>query len=221
MLLRGLQPNTCEDREVWWSEIRSCRLRQITDWKLSPLRLVFTVQDEYFLLQYRSYIARIRGLLKQRQMGLLDAFRLFDMDRDGVLSYEEWYGGLTWLGLGDNLTGVQVSEMAVNMDPDKDGAIQYPDFVRHLRDVNEEFEIEMEAEQKQISKAQQEADMAWLGLDFSAPSAGAISSSSSVNTMLSTQDNSAWMELIAGTSGTEHHAAWKSQYGEIKPRTVH
>ncbi len=45
MVLRGLQPNPMEDREIWWSEIRSCRLRQITDWKNSPLRLVFTVQD--------------------------------------------------------------------------------------------------------------------------------------------------------------------------------
>lgn len=265
MLLRALQPNLpVEDREVWWSEIRACRLRQVTDWRLSPLRTLFTVSDEYFLLQYRAYIARIRGLLKQRKMGLLDAFRLFDCDRNGVLSYEEWYGGITWLGLGDQCSGQQVMEMCENMDHDKDGSILYVDFVRHLKgkrthaqrlgdttqqtdhtqdgagsggwtglmqslslsalcllvsvDLNEELEQEEKVQESAALAVQQNSDLAWLGLDFSSPVA--TSSSSNAISALSTQDNSAWMELIAGSTGTEHHAAWKEQYGDIKPRVL-
>ena len=221
MLLRALQPNLVEDREVWWSEIRACRLRQITDWKVSPLHLVFTVQDEYHLLQMRAYIARIRGILKQRKMGLLDAYRLFDCDRNGVLSYEEMYGGVTWLGLGDQCTGQQVQEMCLAMDHDKDGAILYVDFVRHLRDLNEEIEIEEQQEEQKNKQQQQNQDLTWLGLDLmsgSSSSSGLGFGSSAAQT--STQDNSAWMELIAGSTGTEHHAAWKEQYGDIRPRVL-
>ena len=34
-------------------------------------------------------------------MFVLDAFRAFDSDRDGLLSCSELYGGLDWLGLTD------------------------------------------------------------------------------------------------------------------------
>jgi Ca2+-binding EF-hand superfamily protein len=220
MLLRALQPNPCDEREIWWSEIRSCRLRTLIDWKLSPLKLVFTVPDEYYLLQYRAYIARIRGILRQRQMGLLDAYRLFDVDRSGDVSYEEFYGAITWLGLGDQCTGLQVQEMCLAMDPGKTGMILYPDFVRHLRDPNEEFEIEQAAEDAKVTKEQQAADLAWLGMDLMTGTGGGSGAGGSTNTMLSVQDNAAWMELIAGSAGTEHHAAWKSQYGDIKPRVL-
>jgi hypothetical protein len=211
MLVRALQPNPCEDREIWWSEIRQCRLRQITDWKLSPMKTIFTVQDEYYLLQYRAFIARMRGIIKERKMGLLDAFRLFNSARTGVLSYEEVYGGITWLGLDQDCTGKQCEEICLNMDHDRDGAITYGDFVRHLRDLNEELELEMEAEDKKDQAQQANADLLWLGLDFN---------TAATSTIIAPSVNNAWMELIAGDKGTEHHAEWREKFGDVKPRVL-
>ena len=44
---------------------------------------------------------KVRALLKLKGMFVLDAFRAFDSDRDGLLSCSELYGGLDWLGLSD------------------------------------------------------------------------------------------------------------------------
>ena len=54
----------------------------------------------YHLLQLRALKIRVRALLKDKGMFVLDAFRAFDSDRDGLLSCSELYGGLDWLGLG-------------------------------------------------------------------------------------------------------------------------
>ena len=45
--------------------------------------------------RYRATLTRIRGLLRHKGLMLLDAFRAFDYDRNGLLSCEELYGQQT------------------------------------------------------------------------------------------------------------------------------
>lgn len=44
-------------------------------------------------------ISSIKMRIKNKRMKLLDAFRLFDFNHDGMLSCGELYGGLEWLGM--------------------------------------------------------------------------------------------------------------------------
>jgi Ca2+-binding EF-hand superfamily protein len=44
-------------------------------------------------------ISSIKMRIKSKQMKLLDAYRLFDYNHDGMLSCSELYGGLEWLGM--------------------------------------------------------------------------------------------------------------------------
>lgn len=44
-------------------------------------------------------LAAIYKNILQKGMGLMDAFRAFDSNKDGLLSCSELYGGLLWLGL--------------------------------------------------------------------------------------------------------------------------
>ena len=61
-------------------------------------------------------------------MRLLDAFRAFDGEaREGNLSYEALYGGLTWLGV--ELTPAQMMELARKIDVENAGFVTYEQFV--------------------------------------------------------------------------------------------
>jgi hypothetical protein len=77
-------------------------------------------------------MACARGRMRARGMLLYDAFRAFDSDHNGVLSAEELYGGMTWLGI--ELTPKQAKELASKMDVDGDGCITFADFRRVLSD---------------------------------------------------------------------------------------
>lgn len=70
-------------------------------------------------------------------MLLADAYRAFDCNRDGVLSPEEFYGGITWIGI--DLTPSQVKEIADEMDRDQDGCISFADFSRVLSDPEKQI----------------------------------------------------------------------------------
>ncbi len=63
---------------------------------------------------------------------MADAFRAFDCNRDGVLTPEELYGGVTWIGI--ELTPSQIKEISDEMDRDHDGSISFADFSRVLSD---------------------------------------------------------------------------------------
>jgi hypothetical protein len=60
-------------------------------------------------IEFYAMISSIKMRIKQRKMKLLDAFRLFDYNHDGMLSCSELYGGLEWLGM--KLTSESIKNM--------------------------------------------------------------------------------------------------------------
>jgi hypothetical protein len=59
-------------------------------------------------------------------MLLKDAFRAFDFDKNGSLSIEELYGGLTWLGIP--LSANEMKELFDYIDISQNGCITYREF---------------------------------------------------------------------------------------------
>jgi len=94
-----VQRNACKEREIWFTDVRSCRRRrQRLQLGATPVAKLFTTPDQYHLLQYRATVQRIRALLRARRLFVMDAFRAFDTDNNGQLGCSELYSGLEWLG---------------------------------------------------------------------------------------------------------------------------
>lgn len=152
MLLRVLQEDPPKERARFFEEIRGCRRRLQTPWQKTPIAKVFTLPDEYELLELRATIARFKELLKRRRMRVADAFRAFDYDRDGFLNCSEIYGGLEWLGLA--MTPVEIYSLvrAIDSASEKDGRISMEEFEEALQ-VAEEDEEDYEVVHEQIRVA--------------------------------------------------------------------
>ena len=74
-LLRAVQNNTCDARETFFLDVRSCRRRQQSNTATTPISRLFTTPDQYHLLQYRASCMRIRELLRLKNVFAMDAFR--------------------------------------------------------------------------------------------------------------------------------------------------
>ena len=126
MLLSGIKLNDLKKRETFFQEVRSCRRRSKKPWTSSALAPVFRTQDEYTLLARRAVLAVVRLLIQVNGMRLLDAFRAFDANNDGVLMCSELYGGLTWLGM--QLTPESIHEIVRHIDRTGEGRVCWNDF---------------------------------------------------------------------------------------------
>ena len=126
VLLRALQDVAPDERSKFFMEVRSNRRRKQTDPNGTPLKKVFSVQDEHNVLQYRIAVGRITALLKSRGMYARDAFAAFDQNRDGMLSGSELQAGLDWLGL--KLDTMLLRQFMRELDKDKDGFINLEEF---------------------------------------------------------------------------------------------
>mmetsp|Transcript_26609 Transcript_26609/g.55769 ORF Transcript_26609/g.55769 Transcript_26609/m.55769 type:complete len:610 (-) Transcript_26609:52-1881(-) len=126
VLLRALQDEAPDDRSKFFLEVRSNRRRKQTDPNGTPLKKVFSAQDEHNVLQYRIAAGRITALLKSRGMYARDAFAAFDQNRDGMLSGSELQAGLDWLGL--KLDTMLLRNFMRELDKDKDGFINLDEF---------------------------------------------------------------------------------------------
>jgi Ca2+-binding EF-hand superfamily protein len=126
VLLRVLQEEQPDERSKFFMEVRSNRRRKQIDPNATPLKKVFSVQDEHNVLQYRIAVGRITALLKSRGMYARDAFAAFDQNRDGMLSGSELQAGLNWLGL--KLDTMLLRHFMLELDKDKDGYINLDEF---------------------------------------------------------------------------------------------
>merc|ERR1719253_1461550 len=126
VLLRALQDEIPKDRSEFFMEVRSNRRRKQTDPNATPLKKVFSVQDEHNVLQYRIAVGRITALLKSQGMYARDAFAAFDHNRDGMLSGSELQGGLAWLGL--KMDTMLLRQFMRELDKDRDGFINLEEF---------------------------------------------------------------------------------------------
>jgi len=126
LLLRALQASECPKRADFFESVRACRRRAKIPWASAPLAKVLTTPDEFHLLATRALVARVRTALKSKRMRLLDAFRAFDSENMGRLTYEGLYGGLSWLGL--SLSSSQMLELAGRVDTTNDGFITREEF---------------------------------------------------------------------------------------------
>lgn len=126
LLLRALQNNSCKNRLDFYLEVRSNRRRKEIDPASTSLQKVFVTEDEHHMLQYQIAKGRVTALLKSRGMYARDAFALFDLDRDSLLSYGELKRGLERLGMNQEST--LVNDLMNELDKDKDGFVNLDEF---------------------------------------------------------------------------------------------
>jgi hypothetical protein len=100
VLLRVLEGNTCDCREKWWTEVRSCRRRRqiALDGSVAVLT-VFTTKSEYEFMEFKAVVGRVQAGLYDRGMLIYDAFRAFNSSNSGYMTCSELYGGLEYLGI--------------------------------------------------------------------------------------------------------------------------
>jgi len=98
VLLRSL-PAPPAARRLFFSTVVACRRRLAKRWEQTPLSKLFTLDDEWSMLQLEALRVRMREAVKARGLLPHDAFLLFDHDDDGVLSLIEVLGAFKWLNL--------------------------------------------------------------------------------------------------------------------------
>jgi hypothetical protein len=116
------------------------------DVKDTAVGKVITTAHEYLLLEFKTLIAVVRARIRKKRMRLLDAFRAFDYNRDGMLSCSELYGGLEWLGL--DLQPADIWAIMLQVDTTKEGRITWADFEKAFADdeMNLAIVLEQQAE---------------------------------------------------------------------------
>ena len=124
VLLRALQRSSTRDRKRFFGATIGCRRRMVRQWQQTPLAKVFILQDEWRLLKQRAQSVFIRQALKKKQLTLWEAFKAFDSDDNGLLSPEEVYGALRWVGMS-GLTEDDVIDFIEAADQNQDGMVDW------------------------------------------------------------------------------------------------
>ena len=83
-------------------------------------------------IDFQSFLALMSRKLKETdtEEELIEAFKVFDRDRDGFISGGELRASMT--NLGERLNDAEVDEMIKEADLDGDGLINYDEFVRMM-----------------------------------------------------------------------------------------
>lgn len=82
-----------------------------------------------------SVVQQVANSLFQHRIQLMSAFRMFDVDNSGEISAEEFRVGLRAVNklLPTALSNVQIDELRKALDKDKNGNIDYKEFLEGLR----------------------------------------------------------------------------------------
>jgi len=94
------------------------------------LRMVREVSEDriYDTIEFNEFLQMMSKQMKNySQDSLRDAFRIFDKDDDGLISVEELRNIM--LRLGEKMTDKELDEMIAEANCDKDGHIDYEEFV--------------------------------------------------------------------------------------------
>eukprot|EP00931_Biecheleriopsis_adriatica_P082810 TRINITY_DN5627_c0_g1_i1.p2 TRINITY_DN5627_c0_g1~~TRINITY_DN5627_c0_g1_i1.p2 ORF type:complete len:151 (+),score=60.04 TRINITY_DN5627_c0_g1_i1:63-515(+) len=92
--------------------------------------------DPEFRVDFNAFLSLMSRKLKETdtEEELIEAFKVFDRDRDGFISATELRVSMT--GLGEDLKEVEVAEMIKEADQDGDGSINYDEFVKMMMASN-------------------------------------------------------------------------------------
>jgi len=152
ILLRALQQSTCRERQIFFERVIGCRRRMSRKWEETPLAKLFTLPDEYHLLKQRAQSVRIREAVKRKGLLLFDAFRMFDTSRNGLITPAELWGAFDWLKI--DAAAEDILDFIRTADKNKDGCIDYREFVEMVRDPDAKLEdLDKESESDEIDKA--------------------------------------------------------------------
>ena len=133
VLLRSL-PAPPMERRLFFSSVVACRRRLAKRWEQTPLAKLFTLEDEWSMLKQRAQAVRVREAIKARGLLLHDAFAKFDYSRTGMLTLDEVFGALDWLGVQASPEDVLFFVRSIS----RENHISYKDFMELLCPPDEE-----------------------------------------------------------------------------------
>jgi len=139
VLLCALQRNSEHSRELFFLHTMGCKRRMDRKWNDTPLAKVFTVPDEWCAFKQRAQAVFVREAIRSKRLTEWEAFTAFDSDDNGLLSPAEFYGALRWLGV-PNLTPNDVIDMIEVADRNRDGMIDYKEYIVFLEGEEEAAE---------------------------------------------------------------------------------
>ncbi len=106
---------------------------------------------EWQALKQRAQAVFVREAVKARNLSLWEAFSAFDYDNSGVLSPSEFYGALVWLGVPD-LTANDVADFIEAADTNRDGLVDYKEYMDYLSTGEEQQEENTTENDKQSNR---------------------------------------------------------------------
>lgn len=93
--------------------------------------------DQWVALKQQAQSVYVNEALKAKNMTLWEAFTAIDSDNNGILSPSEVYGALVWLKL-PNLTAEDVVDFIEAADKNRDGMLDYREYIDILTDTVDE-----------------------------------------------------------------------------------
>ena len=152
-LLRLLKHNTERERRRFFVLMIGCRRRLQLKFENTPVMKLFSIADEWALLQQRAQASFVRERLSQlgRQHG--DAFT-FIRGASPIIKAPEMLGAFAWLG-DRSMTPREIITLVRAFDKDGDGGLNYEEFVDMLNtqvDAAEDDDME-EAVDRTTSQA--------------------------------------------------------------------
>lgn len=85
----------------------------------------------------------ISDILNKNSANLLAAFRTLDVDKDGIISSQDFISGITSLNLGFKTS--QIQEILSTIDLNADGSLHYEEFLAAFRPCTVDFPYNLEA----------------------------------------------------------------------------